>query len=155
MITQTDAYRIIETHRDSLSKHEREHQSVLCKLAAEGLSIFSDWPDIEAVLSKTMAPTNCIRSAHQMRGNPYSPRREAAEQALKRVLAEQKSFGESTTPRTFIKGRSGVTEAYRRKLNAQLNRTIDLTANVGRIKVCRVGGRALIASDFIRTRRNQ
>lgn len=132
MITQIDAYRLVETRRDSLSKYERGHQSVLCKLAVEGLSIFSDWPDIEAVLSKTktMAPTDCIRSAHQMRGNPYSPRREAAEQVLKRVLAEQESLEGGTIPRIFIMGRSGVTKAYRRKLDIQLDKVIDLTVKV-------------------------
>lgn len=130
MITQTDVERIVETHKDCLNKTERKHQSVLCKLAAEGLTIFSDWPDIEVVLSKTVAPTACIRSAHQMRGNPYSPRREAAEAALKRVETEQETFEGGTIPGTFITGRSGVTKAYRRKLDAQLDKTIDLSVKV-------------------------
>lgn len=130
MITQTDVDWIVETHKDCLNKADRRHQSVLCKLAAEGLTIFSNWPDIEAVLEKTVAPTSCIRSAHQMRGNPYSPRREAAEAALKHVEGEQETFEGGTIPGTFITGRSGVTDPYRRKLDAQLDKTIDLAVRV-------------------------
>jgi len=130
MITQTDVDRIVETYKEFLNKYEQRHQAVLCKLAAEGLSIFSDWPDIEAVLLKTVAPTACIRSAHQMRGNTFSPRREAAEAALKRVLAEQETFEKVTVPGTFVTGRSGVTKAYRRKLDIQLDDTIDLAVGV-------------------------
>lgn len=130
MITQTDVDRLVQTSKNFLGKYEQRHQAVLCKLGAEGLTIFSDWPDIEAVLEKTVAPTACIRSAHQMRDNPFSPRREAAEAALKRVEGEQETFEGGTIPGTFVMGRSGVTKAYRRKLDAQLDKTIALAVRV-------------------------
>jgi hypothetical protein len=45
----------------------RLKEAVLGKLAAEGLSIRSDWSAIEACLLRTVAPTHCLRAARELR----------------------------------------------------------------------------------------
>ncbi len=126
MITQIDVDRITNTNKDELSNTHRTYQAVLCKLAAEESSIFAPWADIEAALENTVASTICLKAAREMRGNPYSPRLEIARGELFLIEGKQKTLDQSAIPGTFIMGRSGVTEAYRRKLDTQLDKTIDL-----------------------------
>lgn len=126
MISQAEVDRITTTNSDELSNLHRTYQGILCKLAAEESSVFAPWTEIKAILEKTVAPTMCLKAARQMRGNPFSPRLEIARGELSLIEGKQKSLDENAMPGTFITGRSGVTEARRRKLDKQLDKTIDL-----------------------------
>lgn len=126
MITQAEVGRITTTNSDDLSNLNRTYQGILCKLAAEESSIFAPWPEIKVILEKTVVPTMCLKAARQMRGNPFSPRLEIARGELSLLEGKQRTLDQDAMPGTFITGRSGVTEARRRKLDKQLDKTIDL-----------------------------
>lgn len=63
--------------------------------------------------------------------NPYAKKLEKVEAKLARLKAHQESL---TLPGTFVTGRSGVKPSYRRKLDRQLERTIDLAKAIIKIQ---------------------
>ena len=58
--------------------------------------------------------------------NPYTAKLEKARQKLAKVEGQQKSLDANAIPGTFITGRSGVSAARSKRLDRQLDKTIDL-----------------------------
>jgi len=58
--------------------------------------------------------------------NPYAEKLMAAERRLERLEKKQEALRQSAIPSTYITGNSGIPASRRRKLDQQLDRTIDL-----------------------------
>lgn len=64
--------------------------------------------------------------------NPYKIRLERARAALEKTLAAQARFEANLIPSTYMTGNSGVPASRRRKLDKQLDRTIDLAVKLNK-----------------------
>ena len=58
--------------------------------------------------------------------NPYVAKLEKAQARLDRLEAKQRHYDAIAIPGTFVTGRSGISASYKKRLDRQIERTIDL-----------------------------